>query len=99
MQTQELGDLPLARSSAHLAGRRVLGTEVLIWGDDPSTGVAGDWWSLTPLAGRGSLATAVGLYAVVARRGLAEAVAAHPGWTDAVLASPLGPSTSVSRRD
>lgn len=87
MQTQELGDLPLGRSAAHLAGRRVLGTEVLIWGDDPGSGVAGDWWSLTPLARRGSLATAVGPNAVVAQRGLAEAVAAHPGWTNAVLAA------------
>ena len=43
VQTQELGDLPLGRSAAHLAGRRVLGTEVLIWGDDPGSGVAGDW--------------------------------------------------------
>jgi urease accessory protein len=87
MQTQELGNLPLERSAAHLAGRRVLGTEVLIWGDDPGSGVAGDWWSLTPLARRGSLATAVGPGAVATQRGLAEAVAAHPGWTNAVLAA------------
>ncbi|WP_346274082.1 urease accessory protein UreD [Pseudonocardia sp.] len=86
VQTQELGDLPLGRSAAHL-GRRVLGTELLICGDDPGSGVAGDWWSLTPLARRGSLATAVGPDAVVAQRGLAEGVAAHPGWTNAVLAT------------
>ncbi|MCW0215054.1 MAG: urease accessory protein UreD [Pseudonocardia sp.] len=96
-QTQELGDLTLARSAAHLAGRRVLGTEVLIWGEDPGHGVAGEWWALTPLAVRGALATAVGPDAVVTQRGLAEAVAAHPGWTDEVLS--LHPSTAVSPRD
>ncbi|GAA4697901.1 urease accessory protein UreD [Pseudonocardia yuanmonensis] len=83
-QTQELGNPVLQASPAHLAGRRVLGTEVLIWGADGEA-VAGDWWSLTPLARRGSLATAVGPDAVSTQRALAEAVAAHPGWTMQVL--------------
>lgn len=82
-QEQELGDPTLHASAAHLAGRRVLGTEVLVWGADPSTGSAGDWWSLTPLAGRGSLATAVGTDAVTATRNLAQAISCHPGWAAA----------------
>lgn len=73
VQAQELGD------PAHLAGRRVLATEVLVWGPDPDAAVAGDWWSLTPLARGGSLATAVGTDAVTALRDLERAVAAHPG--------------------
>ncbi|GAA2870552.1 urease accessory protein UreD [Pseudonocardia halophobica] len=79
-QTQELGDAALQDSAAHLAGRRVLGTEVLLWGEDGEA-AAGSWWSLAPLAVRGSLATAVGPDAVSTQRALAEAVAAHPGWT------------------
>jgi urease accessory protein len=47
--------------------------------------VAGPWWSLTPLAQRGSLATAVGPDAVTTTRDLATAVAAHPGWSREVL--------------
>jgi len=85
-QTQELGDAGLTASSAYLGGRRVLATEVLVWGDDSADGAVGDDWSLTSLRGRGSLATAVGHDAVGAQRALAEAVAAHPGWTSTVLA-------------
>ncbi len=73
--------MTLQESPAHLAGRRVLGTEVLVWGDDPAAAVAGEWWSLTPLAGRGSLATAVGSDAPTTLRALAEAVSHHPGWS------------------
>ncbi|MCE0764529.1 urease accessory protein UreD [Pseudonocardia kujensis] len=78
-QTQELGDPVLQESSAHLAARRVLGTEVLIWGAD-GVAVTGDWWSLSPLSRRGSLITAVAPDAVSTQRALAEAIAAHPGW-------------------
>lgn len=80
VQTQDLGPSP-----AHLAGRRVLATEVLLWGEDPAGAAAGDWWSLAPLARGGSLATAVGPDAVTAQRDLARALAAHPGWSAAVL--------------
>ncbi|GAA4537064.1 urease accessory protein UreD [Pseudonocardia xishanensis] len=83
-QTQDLGDPVLQASPAHLAGRRVLGTEVLLWGPDGEA-AAGEWWSLTPLARRGSLATAVGPDAVSTQRALADAVAAHPGWTRQTL--------------
>lgn len=81
VQCQELGDASLHASPAHLAGRRVLGTEVLMWGEDPPDAVAGQWWSLTPLAGRGALATAVATDAVTAQRDLATALTAHPGWS------------------
>jgi urease accessory protein len=87
VQGQELGDPDLQASAAHLAGRRVLGTEVLVWGADPDEALAGTWWSLTPLAGRGSLATAVGPDAVSADRALAQAIAGHPGWSASVLAT------------
>jgi urease accessory protein len=90
-QEQELGDPALQASAAHLAGRRVLGTEVLVWGDDPADAVAGDWWSLSPLPSRGCLASAVGSDAVSAQRALADAVAAHPGWSAEVL----GTATAV----
>jgi len=66
----------------------VLGTEILLWGAD-GPAAAGDWWALTPLAVRGSLATAVGPDAVSTQRALAEAVATHPGWTAEVLTPPL----------
>jgi urease accessory protein len=83
VQCQELGDPGLQASAAHLAGRRVLGTEVLVWGEDPADAVAGPWWSLTPLPGRGALAITVAADAVTACRDLAVAVAAHPGWAGA----------------
>jgi urease accessory protein len=85
VQAQQLGDPTLHKSAAHLAGRRVLGTEVLVWGEDPSTGLAGPWWSLSPLAGRGSLAAAVGTDAVTTGRCLAQAIAGHPGWMATTL--------------
>ena len=84
-QTQELGDPALHSSAAYLAGNRVLGTEVLLWGADGAA-AAGPLWSLSPLARRGSLATAVGTDAVTTQRALADAVSAHPGW----MASTLG---------
>jgi urease accessory protein len=77
MQTQELD---LAARAAHLAGHRVLATEILVWDDDPRAAAAGDWWSLAPLPRRGCLATALGPDAVSVARELAGAVRAHPGW-------------------
>lgn len=93
VQTQDLDPSP-----AHLAGRRVLGTEVLVWGADPAGAVAGDWWSLTPLARGGSLATAVGPDAVTAQRDLATAVAAHPGWSDMIGACGAARPPVAARR-
>ncbi len=66
-----------------------LGTEVLVWGADPPEAVAGDWWSLTPLARGGSLATALGHDAVGTGHDLERAVAAHPGLVPAALPVPV----------
>lgn len=77
-QAQELGDPELHRSPAHLAGLRVLATEVRMGGPDPDDAVAGTWWSLVPLARGGCLATAVAADAVTALRRLDQALAAVP---------------------
>jgi urease accessory protein len=79
-QAQRIGVPELDASPAHLAGRRVLGTEILFWGEDPGVAVSHDWWSLVPLARGGSLASALADDAVTAGRWLDEAVVAHPGW-------------------
>jgi urease accessory protein len=79
-QTLTTGDPALEESIAYLAGRRVLATELLVWGDDPAGPVSGDWWSLTPLAAGGSLITSLATGAVTARRDLAHARELHPGW-------------------
>ncbi|MFP5021677.1 urease accessory protein UreD [Pseudonocardia phyllosphaerae] len=81
VQTQELGDPLLDGSPAHLAGRRVLGTEVVIGpaGTGPVEPAAGDWWSVSPLAVRGALATAVADDAVTAGHRLAAALAVLDG--------------------
>lgn len=84
VQELELGDAALQSSPAHLAGHRVLGTEVLVWGEDPADADSGERWSLMPLARRGSLGTAVGPDAVTTQRDLARALAAHPGWAATV---------------
>jgi urease accessory protein len=78
-QTSRLGDPALDRSPAGLAGHRVLGTELLCWGQDLMGAVSGEWWSLVPLAGGGSLATAVGHGAVAVERALDRARAEHAG--------------------
>lgn len=78
VQEQELGDPGLARSPAHLAGHRVLATEVRVGGPDPAAAVAGGWWSLVPLARGGCLATALAGDAVTAGRRLDAALAAVP---------------------
>ncbi len=78
VQAQELGDPALHASPAHLAGHRVLATEVRVGGADPPGAVAGDWWSLVPLARGGCLATALAGDAVTALHRLDEALAAVP---------------------
>jgi urease accessory protein len=70
-QTLEIGDAELDASLAHLAGRRVLAT--LIVGDEHREPAGGDRWSVTPLTGGGSLATALAFDAVTAQRDLAGA--------------------------
>ncbi|MFC7341280.1 urease accessory protein UreD [Saccharopolyspora griseoalba] len=78
-QRLDLGDPRLTASSGYLAGARVLATEVLAWDEDPPAASSGRWWSLSPLAAGGCLATAVADDAVTAARRLAEAVGRHPG--------------------
>lgn len=79
-QTQRIGVPEWDASAAHLAGRRVLGTEVLFWGEDPQAALSTDWWSLVPLARGGSLVTALASDAVTAARWLDDALLSHPGW-------------------
>lgn len=79
VQTQQIGDPRLDGSPAHLAGHRVLGTEIVVGTGDPVAPAAGDGWSLSPLAGRGALATAVAHDAVTAGRRLTAALAAAGG--------------------
>jgi urease accessory protein len=82
-QRSEVGDPVTDGSPASLAGRRVLGTEVLVWGEDPAEPAGDLWWSLVPLAVGGSLATAVAGDTVTAAGLLDLARAAHPGWGSA----------------
>lgn len=81
-QSTHVGDPATDASPAGLAGMRVLGTEVLCWGEDVAEPVSHDWWSLVPLARGGSLATALAPDAVTAERALAEARREHPGSSD-----------------
>ncbi|WP_367132797.1 urease accessory protein UreD [Saccharothrix sp. HUAS TT1] len=80
-QTTRVGTPEVDESPAGLAGRRVLGTELLCWGEDPPGAVSEPWWSLVPLARGGSLATALGDDAVTVDRALAAARARHPGFS------------------
>ncbi|MGM1064585.1 urease accessory protein UreD [Saccharothrix sp. Mg75] len=84
-QTSHLGVPEVDGSPAGLAGRRVLGTELLRWGPDLPAAVAEDWWSLVPLARGGSLATALADDAVTVERALDEARRRHPGSSEALL--------------
>jgi urease accessory protein len=77
-QHLDIGDPALDASAAYLAGRRVLATEILVLDTDPARPAGGDWWSLTPLAGGGALATALAHDAVTAMHYLHLARSAHP---------------------
>jgi urease accessory protein len=72
-QTLEIGDPELDASVAHLAGRRVLATELTVGGPGGCEPASGDWWSRTPLAGGGTLTTALAHDAVEAYAGLTSA--------------------------
>ncbi|GAA1262653.1 urease accessory protein UreD [Saccharothrix xinjiangensis] len=86
-QTCGLGVPEVDRGAAGLAGRRVLGSELLCWGEDPAAAVSGQWWSLVPLARGGSLTTALGDDAVTVARAVDLARAGHPGWEDHLFRS------------
>lgn len=100
-QQLDVGDEDLDHTAAHLAGHRVIATELLVWGEDVRQPVGGEWWSLVPLAHGGSLATALAPDAITAERLLATAVALHPGASrvphDSNEGKPVGPSTSGDR--
>ncbi|WP_238412693.1 urease accessory protein UreD [Saccharothrix deserti] len=81
-QTSHVGTPEVDGSPAGLAGRRVLGTELLCWGEDLPGAVSEDWWSLVPLARGGSLTTAVADDAVTVERALDIARGKHPGSGD-----------------
>jgi urease accessory protein len=74
-QTTHLGLPEVDASPAGLAGRRVLGGELVCRDDDLPGAVSGDWWSLVPLANGGSLTTAVADDAVTVTRALDDAYA------------------------
>lgn len=66
-------------SPGYLAGLRVIATETMVWDQHPPEPVSGQWWSLSPLAGGGAVATAVAADAITAQRRLAEATTRQPG--------------------
>lgn len=57
-QQLTIGDPELDASVAHLAGKRVLATELRIDGSHPEP-TSGAWWSCTPLAAGGTLTMAL----------------------------------------
>ncbi|WP_414942341.1 urease accessory protein UreD [Amycolatopsis sp. cmx-11-51] len=64
-QTLEIGDPTLDSSLAHLAGRRVLATDLVVGGPEPPE-ASGEWWSRTSLAAGGTLTTSLAPDAVTA---------------------------------
>ncbi|WP_410581551.1 urease accessory protein UreD [Amycolatopsis sp. lyj-108] len=66
-QTLEIGDSTLDSSLAHLAGRRVLATDLVV-GGLAVPAASGEWWSRTPLAAGGTLTTSLAPDAVTALR-------------------------------
>ncbi|GHF43837.1 urease accessory protein [Amycolatopsis bartoniae] len=78
-QTLDVGVLD--NGVAHLAGRRVLATELSV-GQEPVKAAGGDWWSVTPLAACGALITALAPDAVTAHRDLdrARSLLGHAPW-------------------
>ncbi|HEU5475437.1 MAG TPA: urease accessory protein UreD [Actinophytocola sp.] len=72
-QCLEIGDEVLDGSLARFAGRRVLATEIVVSDGPPPAPASGDWWSRSPLAAGGWIATALADDAVTALRDLDEA--------------------------
>ncbi|AIG73495.1 Urease accessory protein UreD 1 [Amycolatopsis japonica] len=66
-QTLEIGDSTLDASLAHLAGRRVLATDLVVGGPVVPE-ASGEWWSRTSLAAGGTLTTSLAPDAVTALR-------------------------------
>ncbi|WP_156755536.1 urease accessory protein UreD [Actinokineospora pegani] len=76
-QTLDLTDPRLLASPGHLVGAKVLATELVVGDEDPATASTGPWWSLTPLAGGGTLATALADDPATATARLAAALGDH----------------------
>jgi urease accessory protein len=70
-QTVSVGSA-LDGSLAVLAGRRVLATDLVVGGPELPA-ASGEWWSRSPLAAGGTLATSLAPDAVTAMKGLVEA--------------------------
>ncbi len=68
-QRLTIGDPDLDASVAHLAGKRVLATELHVDDTCPEP-ASGEWWSRTPLAAGGTMTTALADDAVTALRRL-----------------------------
>lgn len=64
-QRLEIGDPTLDASTAYLAGRKVLATELVLDGSAPQA-AGGQWWARTPLAAGGWMCTALAPDAVTA---------------------------------
>lgn len=77
-QDIDLGDQLLRSSSSGLSGARVLATEFVATDQDPARAASGPWWSLSPLAAGGALASALAPEAITARHRLTEALSHHP---------------------
>ncbi|MBB5960490.1 urease accessory protein [Saccharothrix tamanrassetensis] len=75
----DLGTPGLDACSTHLAGHRVIAAELRIGDPDPGEPVAGDWWSLVPLAYGGSPATALAGDTITAYHLLDTATSDRPG--------------------
>jgi urease accessory protein len=67
-QRLAIGDPALDRGAAHLAGHRVLASDILVDDRPAPAADGGEWWSLTPLAAGGSVATALAGDTITAMR-------------------------------
>ncbi|GAA4537076.1 urease accessory protein UreD [Amycolatopsis samaneae] len=66
-QTLTVGDSTLDGSMAHLAGNRVLASDLVVGGPELPA-ASGEWWSRSPLAAGGTLTTSLAPDAVTALR-------------------------------
>ncbi|WP_424186837.1 urease accessory protein UreD [Actinokineospora sp. G85] len=76
-QTLDLTNPRMLSSAGYLAGAKVLATGLLVGAKDPVATSTGPWWSLTPLAGSGALATALADDPATATARLAAALGDH----------------------
>lgn len=77
-QEIDLGEALLRSSSSALAGARVLATEFVATEQNPPRAASGPWWSLSPLAAGGALASTLAPDAATAEHRLSEALSHHP---------------------